>query len=293
MICFYHLDNDGYCSGAIVKRAYPDMKMYGIQYGDAFPWDIISAEDDVWMVDFSLQPFGDMERLEQHLSPNGRLIWIDHHKQSLRDADKADFDPEGLRRIGNSGCELTWEFLYPRQDMPEAVRLLGRYDVWDHEDPDTIPFEYGMRSRGSEIAPDEQNFWERLFRDDSMSRAIISRIIEEGRPIWRFLYFHYQNLAMKRSFELEFEGHKAIVINTADRGQAPLEAVIDPARHDLAITFGRMPGQWLVSLYSGRDGIDVEPICIKYGGGGHEGAGGFNCKELPFELPSSDDTRGE
>jgi len=39
MKCFYHsVDLDGHCSGAIVKRAYPDCEMIGINYGDKFPW---------------------------------------------------------------------------------------------------------------------------------------------------------------------------------------------------------------------------------------------------------------
>ena len=41
--CFYHLaDLDGHCSGAIVKYKYPDAELFGINYGQAFPYDKIS-----------------------------------------------------------------------------------------------------------------------------------------------------------------------------------------------------------------------------------------------------------
>ena len=39
-ICFYHrADYDGVCSAAIVKKFVPDCELYGIDYGDPFPWD--------------------------------------------------------------------------------------------------------------------------------------------------------------------------------------------------------------------------------------------------------------
>lgn len=35
-----------------------------------------------------------------------------------------------------------------------------------------------------------------------------------------------------------------------------------------------------VSMYS--EFVDVSEIAVKYGGGGHKGASGFQCTELPF-----------
>ena len=38
--------------------------------------------------------------------------------------------------------------------------------------------------------------------------------------------------------------------------------------------------QFTISLYS--EVVDVSEIAKKYGGGGHKGASGFHCKQLPF-----------
>jgi nanoRNase/pAp phosphatase (c-di-AMP/oligoRNAs hydrolase) len=46
---------------------------------------------------------------------------------------------------------------------------------------------------------------------------------------------------------------------------------------------GRM---FTVSVYSTNPNIDCGAICKKYGGGGHKGAAGFQCKELPFQRVS-------
>lgn len=50
MKCFYHSgDFDGICSGAIIKYKYPDCEMFGIDYGDEFPWDVIVPGETVFM----------------------------------------------------------------------------------------------------------------------------------------------------------------------------------------------------------------------------------------------------
>ena len=69
MKAFYHsADLDGHCSGAIVKYAHPECELIGINYGDKFPWESIGQDETVYMVDFSLQPFSDMIRLNKACS---------------------------------------------------------------------------------------------------------------------------------------------------------------------------------------------------------------------------------
>ncbi len=61
---FYHsADLDGQCSGAIVKRRFPNSDLNPINYNQTFPWEIIKPEDTVYMVDFGLQPFEQMAKL--------------------------------------------------------------------------------------------------------------------------------------------------------------------------------------------------------------------------------------
>jgi nanoRNase/pAp phosphatase (c-di-AMP/oligoRNAs hydrolase) len=38
-------------------------------------------------------------------------------------------------------------------------------------------------------------------------------------------------------------------------------------------------------MYTERKDVDLSLIAKKYGGGGHAGACGFQCAELPFRLP--------
>lgn len=61
--------------------------------------------------------------------------------------------------IEKAACELVWEHLFPGEKTPEAVRLLGRYDVWDHTDE---PFQWGMRQHRN-TWPENQELWNNLF----------------------------------------------------------------------------------------------------------------------------------
>lgn len=157
-ICFYHrADFDGVCSAAIVKKFVPGCELYGIDYGDPFPWDkvmdgpqVSAAELEagsglprrqVYMVDFSLPP-DEMKRLAEVSD----LTWIDHHKSALD--SNMGLEVLGYQTSALAGCELTWlwftrgeseKYLVRGMDptaeqvsrLPEAVRLLGRYDVFD------------------------------------------------------------------------------------------------------------------------------------------------------------------
>src|SRR5574343_711335 len=111
--CFYHsADLDGHCSGAIVKHFVPEAIMHPINYGDEFPWDKIEPDDTVYMVDFCLQPFEEMESLIVALGK--RFIWIDHHATAIRQfvVRKPIHGSKCLARyeVGKAGCELTWEW---------------------------------------------------------------------------------------------------------------------------------------------------------------------------------------
>ncbi len=98
---FYHsADLDGHCSGAIVKYKFPDIEAIKINYGDKFPWGTIYSGETIYMVDFSLQPFEDMIKLNKLAN----LIWIDHHKTSIDDYINSGTAITGKTMIGSAGC---------------------------------------------------------------------------------------------------------------------------------------------------------------------------------------------
>jgi len=283
MKCFYHsADLDGHCSGAIIKHAYPDCEMFGINYGDKFPWNRIVKDEKVFMVDFTLQPFEDMEKLNNIC----KLHWIDHHKTALDEAHKRGFLASGgqLLAIDKAGCELTWEYVHSKYALtPDVIYLLGRYDVWDHSSPYVLPFQYGMRNIKNTL-PDNQALWHDLFDNNP---TLYNKIMKNGKLLIEYEETQNEKFCNRYAFETELNGLKAICANKGLANSKLFNSVYDPEKHDLMITFVRLrlpANKWTVSLYSTKENIDCGKIAKSFGGGGHKGAAGFQCEELPFKI---------
>lgn len=278
MKCFYHsADLDGHASGAIVEYAIPYCVTVGINYGQAFPFYMIEPDELVFMVDFTLQPFEQMEQLDRLCE----LVWIDHHKTEMEEAEKRGFNPKGIRRMGMGACALVWEHL--RKDpMPEAVRLLAEYDVWNHSDPRTLPFQYGFRFFENTY-PDNQELWETFFVDNRR----VDEVVQLGTTLLTYEDRQNEKYCKAYAFETNLDSLKAICVNKGMASSKLFDSIYDPGKHDLMIAFCRMKppaSQWTVSLYSTKEAIDCGHIARQFGGGGHKGAAGFQCDTLPFEY---------
>src|SRR5579872_7067039 len=134
MICVYHnKDLDGYCSGAIVKRKYPDAVMLGWDYGQPLPFDDSAViGEDVILIDISLPVL----KMAQLASVSKSFTWIGHHISAINEFNAF---PEETRitailENGISACEGGWKYLFPEVIMPTAVKLIGEYDTWRNQD---------------------------------------------------------------------------------------------------------------------------------------------------------------
>lgn len=284
MKCFYHgADLDGHCSGAIVRAAYPQCEMYPINYGDPFPWADLHHREKVFMVDFCLQPFQpDMLRLRKE----SNLIWIDHHKSAIESwlaasPDGLGLKINGMRSLENSqaGCELIWNFLSGDKPVPLVVKYLSLYDIWQHnDDPKILGLQHGLRQYDTD--PKNQKLWQSLFSDP----FYVAEIIKEGQSILKYVISENKKYAKVAAFKTELNGYKCIAINKMLTNSQLFDSVWDNSKYEVMIAFGFFKNEWGVSLYSDREDIDVSEIAKKYGGGGHKGAAGFQCKKLPFNL---------
>lgn len=314
LVVFHRADFDGVCSAAIVKRFVPDCELYGIDYGDPFPWDKVEPLEAngmkslrrVFMVDFSLKP-DEMKRLSACCA----LVWCDHHKSALESCFGLDI--RGVRSTALAGCELTWEWFASRDGegmmpVPEAVRLLGRYDVWDAQNPDwprIEAFQFGMRT-APELMDPADHFWEDVLDSgDNVQRAAegllyLGHFVSMGHTILRYrdqeakalcadgahLEFLFPHGACPKKNETEtgFDAWNLICLNTLQRGSWQFNSVWDPEKHDAMCVYGQLKdGRWRVSLYSTKEEVDCGAICKALGGGGHKGAAGFICDRLPWE----------
>ncbi len=245
------------------------------------------------MVDVSLpiiDPISGLDMME--LDRKTMLTWIDHHKTVMDAANAANFNPEGIREIGKAACELTWEYLFPHEDMPEAVYLLGKYDIWDHADkPRVMPFQYGMKVLNTN--PNNQKLWGTLFAGgrSNQNERLVDDIIRDGRLILEYTKQQDKSYAHGYSFDTEVCGKKALAINKGMANSHLFEYVWDNKKYDLMISFcmKRLENGefvWRCTMYSDKPDVDVGEIAKTFGIRVYTiGVGTHGTAPYPFKTP--------
>ncbi len=295
--CFYHgSDFDGRCSGAIVKKEYPDCEMIPMVYDDEFPWDTIMEDDLVYMVDFGLQPFEDMCKLNNICN----LVWIDHHQTAIDAMEESNTYFHGIQKSGHSACYHVWNWFYPDCEMPIGVKLLAEFDVWDHSDDRTIPFQFGMKLLGETHPGKSMKIWNEILDTSSNSLSVriwnkvfgcnpstpfIDNIVKRGEVI---VNYNENDCKSKctNTFETTFGGYRVIALNHPSPNSSLIfDSVWDEDKYDIMIPFYRSnKGLWCFSLYTTKDDVDCGELAKQYGGGGHAQASGFSSDHIPFKF---------
>lgn len=285
MKIFYHgADFDGYCSGAIVYHKFKnaleetELELIPVDYHLEFPWESIKKGEEVVLVDFSLQPFEDMERLNSMVN----LTWIDHHKTAIEQAATRGFQANNGQtlQLSKAACELAWEKYYGTSaPMPDPVRWLGRYDVWDHADPNVLKFQYGIRTM---ISGPDNILWSELLDPQKRNGELEKEILKIGEAILSYESGNNTRYAKNFAHTVVFEGRKFLAVNRLMTNSKIVDSLWDASKYDAVMVYGYMGHKWKVSLYANDSKVDVSPIAKKYGGGGHAGACGFTVDTLVF-----------
>lgn len=300
MKVFYHNDMDGIVSAQIILQAMRQRKekingedYIEMDYNKEFPLDIIQPNEQVYIVDYSIAP----EQMLELLNKTKRVVWIDHHISAIE-----KYEPfeelkhiNGIRANGLAGCVLTWWYFHGRQHeteefikdypknvnslyrfvIPEYVRLAGDWDVWEHL--------YGTRTKEFTVcfntrikSPFDDHMFENIVAGQNLDLFLrAGEDMIDFRDGWA-------NTFMKRyGFETTIDGHRAYVANLGNGNSEYFGDLIN--YYDLVGTFCFNGDTYTCSLYSVKPEVNCAEICIKRGGGGHKGAAGFVCKELPFK----------
>ncbi len=282
MICIYHsIDLDGWASAAIVLKKYPEVKLFGYDYGQKVP--NIPEDTEIILTDISF-PMEEMKKLKSKFK---KVIWIDHHISAIKKFQKTFTKEESSEFITEfpktneliSACELTWRYLYPDIEKPDSIELLGSYDSFRHKEAnqkftedETMNYQYGARSKASS----PESCYDVIFKDD------IHDIMADGKIIFNYLKIEARNAYEKLSFPMMIGGKKFIAVN-ADRLNFKTFGIDYHADgYDGQACFRFQDKIWKFSIYNENGKIDCSEIAKKYGGGGHNGAAGFQLKKLPF-----------
>jgi oligoribonuclease NrnB/cAMP/cGMP phosphodiesterase (DHH superfamily) len=272
VICIHHNDLDGRCAAAIVRGIYGvGAHFIETDYKNPPP----AADDirnmDVIIVDFSYKP----EDMRKIMEMARSVTWIDHHA-TAKDYPYQDLPGKrDFKDKSKSGCELTWEYFHGETSCkPLAVRLIGDYDKWALTfNPDSTDFYEGMKLHQNDpVSP----IWQMLF--ETRNGILARRIIEEGQTAILYRNAYCREMRDAFGFETEIAGFRAYATNIYKFGSGGFGEKFQ--EYPVVISYVHDGRQFTVSLYSSS--VDVSAIAKANGGGGHKGAAGFVCKDLPF-----------
>jgi hypothetical protein len=280
VVCFHHDDLDGEASAAIV-RMHNGADCVAVGYKDPFPFERITADvGEVWIVDFSLgQDEGGWPKLlakcEGHFYeglPEIPITWIDHHGSAIKRAEKipAVMELPGVREEGNkAACELTWEYIYPRNECPFGITLIGDYDAWRFDGGElTRNYKAGVEAM-KDTRPEEgyDGFWSFVL---ARLPNEISRIEMVGREIRKKRAITDAARVEKWAFAVAFWAGEmrvsGVAMNTDRRGSDQFESVA--GEYQLLLPYVYDGRQWTVGVYRGGNGehIDCAMIAESFGG---------------------------
>lgn len=282
MIGIYHYkDFDGIASGAIMKKAFPKIKLIGYHYNE--PLTLPEENQMVYMADVSLpmEKMAEIARYSRH-----KFTWIDHHKTAIDAYNRFVSGPEmtpafeAVTKVGVGACKLCWQYFFPGTRVPEGVELLSTYDVWDQKDPvhwesRVLPFQYGLRSLCGSVE-DLPGF---VLEDGPGVAAKINEVIREGKIVLRYMRMSNKRYTHDYGFEADVFGYRAICKNGGDFNSNAFKGNYDPDRHDIMLAFVYTHPNWYFSIYTEKD-IDVGEIARRMGGGGHKKAAGFDLDDI-------------
>jgi oligoribonuclease NrnB/cAMP/cGMP phosphodiesterase (DHH superfamily) len=290
MKCLYHIDEDGRASAFWVRklaRHYDgyEQELIPINYGMEFPFESIQKDEQIYIVDYSIMP-KEMERL---LEITKDITWLDHHASAIKRYENFDCSRiKGLRYDGIAGCMLTYCYLKHMtdggvgevkefdismtKDAPMFTKYIADFDVWKFEYTSTKAFEMGLQLL--DLDPSKHSSFDRMLANNGNMEH---DIIENGRILLQYRDNWSKEYCKHKGFEVEFEGYKCFAINLAMVTSDNFNSV-DQDKYDIFIGFSFDGTSWSYSLRSTK--VNVFEIAMKYGGGGHPGAAGFNTDEL-------------
>lgn len=304
-VVYHNADFDGLFCRETARKFLPDAALIGWDFGDPPLPPETPIQHQVYVLDLPLdKPFGLSGSSAILKACHSKTIWIDHHKSAI---DSHPRDIPGYRIDGVAACRLAWQWftarLYlensprgdnPIQDLPIksdfverrvseplAVRLAGEYDIWDRRDPRAELFQDGLR--GQSMTP---VIWSALLCGGD-ENSFVDAILERGSAVQYAKTQENADIISHYGFTVVFEGLTFLACNHARYNSFLFTAGLKP-EHDACLGF-KWNGQgkkWEISMYHapGKEHHDLSLIAAKHGGGGHKGACGFVCKELPFRL---------
>lgn len=289
-IVFHHDDSDGLIGAYTIQAKLQSDQIQFVPCSYAKPVNLEGIGGaEVYFVDFTPN---DYEKVFAEIAERAeRLVIFDHHSskaeavEKIKSWGKDNIEITVRCEVGISGGMLAWNELFPDIEPPQFFQVISDFDTFNLEKGKKdfydriLPFQFGFMAVHDEqpiLLPKISKALAAYLQqpDEEVFVGLMAECFSKGRVIFNHLQQSWAKVAENSAFEAEFEGLRAICINTADKGSMQFDSVYNPEKHDLMFGFEWRKDHWSISLYSESDKVNCGEIAKKFDGGGHAGAAG-------------------
>lgn len=261
-LCLYHKNClDGIASAWVAWKFYRgNIDLQAIQYGDPIP---VYGGRRMYVLDFSFKA-----EMLMVIDSQCDLVLLDHHDTAAREFEKLDLTQlRGHVLVDEkySGAMLAWRHFFPEVEPPIEIQIVQDRDLWKFEIPYTR--EWTMAAFSYPFCVEE---FEKL-----VSRGVDS-VCNEGHVLERKQAHDVDKIA-KNVRTMKIDGHELPVINANVFFVSDLGHKLSEGQLGAVVYTDGIDGR-VFSLRSREDGMKVNELAERFGGGGHPGAAGFKIK---------------
>lgn len=276
-VCIYHGNcADGFTAAWVVNQAFDDVDFIAGKYQEDVNINRF-ADKHVIFVDFSY----DEKTMRKICAVAKKVTIYDHHESAEKNL-RPLFDEgiiDGVFDMERSGCRIVWDELMGGKEPPQMLLHIEDRDLWRFALPETkavamyvFAFEYTF-----------ENWYELMYMTP------IKKAVQGGGILQRKVE---KDIAELAGVLVEFgylDGHLVPIANVpymyaSEMGNLLCESGQGQHKPFAVTYFIDKNGMYNVSLRSGEDGLNVAEIAKKFGGGGHNHAAGFKCKNKLWKI---------
>lgn len=286
LLVYHRVDNDGrishiLCYNHLVRLGYT-VTSFGYDYGDNLEElktlinnRSLTDFDEIYAVDIAPDwLLGDSDLFD-------KLVWIDHHATTVA---KFHSGIRGIRRVGTAACRLCWRWSHINTEQePYFLKLVGEADVGDFSDPASKPLSVALSGYDDTKLTAFVNL--QLTSDNFSASKILISAANEGQAVIEHQRHRVDDYLKHSLSYFAISGVRFYFVNTGAFEVGPILDGLIRIYPDLedkaqALFAWRYDGKTVhVSLrampFASADLLDLSPIAVKFGGGGHAKACGF------------------
>jgi len=329
-IVHHSADFDGFFSGLItgigvLKENVNEIKFVPYNYGKDGIFvgkkkneikleDVVKYDDWVYFVDVFYANKEFMNKLIEKIGDPAQVVLIDHHESSIEWVKKEcpsieyswsanSSEPENMI----SAAGLCWNRFFGDHDMPEIVRLISDYDIWNKSnqkrwDEEILPFQYGMRNKGINMfdIPIYLDEYRKIIYEDPVDFK--TSAIKDGKAVIEYQKSRSKTVLRSTGFEAFLDTKESTYFAYFGADYCANSTLFEWGlneeeyeKYEVFVLCRPVIGtnKSYISIISNRDDIDASEICALYGGGGHKKIAGCVVNIVKHRIDEDNETRVE